>query len=412
VTPAPAATLPDSSGRIAILDILRGFALFGMIFVHFHQNFRLSTPEATHTTVEHWIGMFAWMGVEQKSWGTFAFLFGVGFAVLMRRAERRGDAVVALYLRRLGALALVGVALDAFTGFTILLDYALWGVPLLFIRKWPTTVLLLVAVLSASAWTIKPLATTVHDWATLGREGADQAMEARSKQAGAAFAAARPAPPTNYREFVVHQLRMIQRRFSNWQGLLPTSSFALFIVGMLAVRRGVFDEPRRHTRLIVTFMAIGLASWIGYWWVLALVPTGFAPQMVGMLLREGFGIVSDQWLAFTYIGALVLLLTYRPQWTQRLALFGTAGRMALTNYVLQCVVIFLLSSPFAFGLHLSPYYYALGAILLFSATVLVSRAWLSRFLYGPLEWMWRSVTYLRIPPLRRFPVSDAGLTPV
>ena len=395
--PSPtAATLPDSSGRIATLDILRGFALFGMIFVHFHQNFRLSTPEATHTPVENWIGTFAWMGVEQKSWGTFAFLFGVGFAVLMRRAERRGDSVVALYLRRLGALALVGIALDAFTGFAILLDYAIWGVPLLFIRKWPTGVLLLVAVISASAWTIQPLATTVHDWATLGRDGADHAVQARNKQV-----TSRPAAPTNYREFVAHRLRLIRRQFTNWQGLLPTSSFALFIIGLLAVRKGVFDDPRRHTRLIVAFMVIGLTSWVAYWWVLPLLPTGFAPRMAGMLLREGFGIVSDQWLAFTYIGALILLLTYRPHWTQRLALLGTAGRMALTNYVLQCVVIFLLSSPFAFGLHLSPYYYALGAILLFATTVLLSRAWLSRFRYGPLEWMWRSATYLRIPPLLR-----------
>ena len=146
MTPAPAA---NSSGRIAILDILRGVALCGMIFVHFHQNFRLSTPEDTRAIGEHWIEVFAWMGVEQKSWATFALLFGVGFAVLMRGAERRGESVVALYLRRLGALAVVGVALEALTGFVILLDYALWGVPLLLIRKWPTGVLLLVAVISA-----------------------------------------------------------------------------------------------------------------------------------------------------------------------------------------------------------------------------------------------------------------------
>ena len=368
-----------------------------MIVVHFHQNFRLTVPESAHSRLEEWIGNVTWMGIEQKSWATFAFLFGVGFAVLMRSAERRGGSVVALYLRRLGALAGVAVALDAFTGFTILLDYALWGVPLLLIRKWPTGVLLLVAALSASAWTIPPLATSVHDWATLGREGADRAMQsARTEQA-----AARPAPPRTYGEFVAHRLRLMQRRFTNWKILLPTSSFALFILGLLAVRRGIFDEPRRHTRLIAAFMAIGLTSWLVYWWALPHLPTAFAPQTVGMLVQEGLGIISEQWLAFSYIGALVLLLAYRPQWTQRLALFGTAGRMALTNYVLQCVVIFLLSSPFAFGRHLSPYYYTLGAVLLFSATVLFGHVWLSRFRYGPLEWMWRSATYRRIPALRR-----------
>jgi len=150
-------------------------------------------------------------------------------------------------------------------------------------------------------------------------------------------------------------------------------------------------------------MAIGLASWVFFWWGLPHLPTGFAPRSLAMLLPTGFGIVNDQWLAFTYIGALVLLLAYRPQWTERLALFGIAGRMALTNYVTQCVVIFLLSSRFALGLHLRPYYYALGAVVLFSATVWFSEFWLSRFRYGPLEWIWRSATYLRVPRMLRAP---------
>ena len=65
-------------------------------------------------------------GIEEKAWATFAFLFGVGFAVLLRRAERAGRPIVALYLRRLAALAVIAIALEVFTGFTILLDYALW----------------------------------------------------------------------------------------------------------------------------------------------------------------------------------------------------------------------------------------------------------------------------------------------
>ena len=75
--------------------------------------------------------------------------------------------------------------------------------------------------------------------------------------------------------------------------------------------------------------------------------------------------------------------------------------MALTNDVIQGIVICLLSSRCAFGLHLRPYFYTLVAIALFAASVLFSRFWLSRFRYGPLEWGWRSATYLRIPPLAR-----------
>src|SRR5215217_4850281 len=79
---------------------------------------------------------------------------------------------------------------------------------------------------------------------------------------------------------------------------------------------------------------------------------------------------------------------------------GFAGRMALTNYALQCVAIEWLSSPFGLNLKLRPYYYALGAVLLFVLEVALSGEWLSRFRFGPLEWIWRSLTYMRWQPMR------------
>jgi uncharacterized protein len=148
-------------------------------------------------------------------------------------------------------------------------------------------------------------------------------------------------------------------------------------------------------------MAIGLASWIVSWLVLPYVPTEFAPQAVGALLHSGLGVISEQWLAFTYIGALVLLLAFRPSWAGRLAWMGLAGRMALTNYVLQCAVIELLSSPFGLGLHLRPYLYLLAAVVLFLIEAGLSALWMARLRYGPLEWIWRAVTYLRVPALAR-----------
>ena len=321
-----------------------------MIFIHFHQRFRLSTEGVPRSFGEEALGYVAWMGIEQKSWATFAFLFGVGFAVLIRRAEQRGQPVVALYLRRLAALAVIGIALEVFTGFTVLVEYALWGVPLLLIRKWPAKYLIVVAVLSAGAWAIVPLGTAVQQWVALGRDGANAAMEARRPPAGIA-----PAPPNTYRDVVADRWRTLSRRLTRWTVVIPSTSFTLFILGLLAVRRGIFDDTKRHVRLIAAWMAIGFLCWVASWWLLPLLPMDFAPRSVAMLLGTGLGIVNEQWLAFTYIGALVLLLAYRPRWADRLTRFGTAGRMALTNYVLQCVVIEVLSSPFGLGLHLRPY---------------------------------------------------------
>ena len=125
--------------RIASLDILRGFALLGMFVVHFHDH---STDPGG---IDDVIRTFIWRFVESKSHGTFALLFGAGFAIQLRRAEARGAPFASLYLRRLAVLAAFGFAAHAFFGFNVLLGYAVWGVPLLLIRRWSTRTLLIVA---------------------------------------------------------------------------------------------------------------------------------------------------------------------------------------------------------------------------------------------------------------------------
>ncbi|MBA3353196.1 MAG: DUF418 domain-containing protein, partial [Blastocatellia bacterium] len=357
--------------RIATLDILRGFALLGMIIVHFHQRFRLSWPAEDRVGLpgEWLVGWTAWWGLEQKSWAAFAFLFGVGFAIFMRRAEAHSRPLVTLYLRRLGVLALIGIAVEALTGFAILLHYAIWGVPLLFVRRWSTRVLLVLAVISAMAWPAYRFGVGVHEWLTR-----DQAA---TVAAAPPAVSARAAPPDTYTEVVTRRLGNIQRGVLSWRVLIPGSSFVLFILGFIALRHGVFDEPKRHLRLIVTAMVVGLACWLIFWFGLQKMPSAWTDWSDNAWpLRYGLGVISEQWLAFTYMGAIVLLLAYRPWWTERLAILGVVGRMALTNYVLQAIAIDLLSSRFGFALKLRPYYYGASALLLFAALAVVSYIWL------------------------------------
>ncbi|HJU66418.1 MAG TPA: DUF418 domain-containing protein [Gemmatimonadaceae bacterium] len=377
--------------RIATLDILRGLALFGMILVHFHQRFRLTT-ELQSFFGEEYIGWFVWMGVEQKAWATFAFLFGVGFAILMRRAEAKGLPVVPLYLRRMAVLAVIGGIIFLLTDFQMLTEYAIWGAVLLFLRQRSTRALLIIAVVAAATPSLIRLGQGLYELYTIGRAGADAAWEARQAAAPAALEA------HSYAQVVMHRLQSFPSYLAGlW---IPGASFPLFLIGLLAVRHRVFDEPERYVTLIGRAMAFGLASWLAFWLLLPQIPTDFSSMRVALPIRYGLGVISDQWLAFTYIGALTLLLTWRPRWTSRLALFGTVGRIALTNYVLQCLVLEYLSSPFGLNLKLRPYYYALGAVVLFAVQVVISRLWLSRFRYGPLEWLWRSATYMRWQPMR------------
>jgi uncharacterized protein len=116
--------------RIQSLDILRGLALLGMFVVHFHE--RSTEPGG----IDDVLRTLVWRLVESKSHGTFALLFGAGFAILLRRAEAAGRPFTAFYLRRIGVLALFGFAAHLLFGFNVLLGYAAWGVPLFAIRRW------------------------------------------------------------------------------------------------------------------------------------------------------------------------------------------------------------------------------------------------------------------------------------
>jgi uncharacterized protein len=383
----PATTPVDASERLHALDIVRGFALFGMILVHFHQKMRLPA-----SGIEDLIGWGVWLFVEQKAWGTFAFLFGVGFAILLRRLEARGASVVPIYLRRLAMLAVFGIVAQVAFGFTILFEYAFWGVALLVMRRWSTRALLITTALVACARPVAGEIRALHAWWTSAAPVVPpiaafaQAVETASAQG-------------SYAALVSARWSLFLASYSRWWTYVPDSNLALFTLGLLAVRHRILDEPRRHVRLIRWWMIAGAASWASSWVLLARVPELPIPG-TAWPLQSGMGLVQDQWLCFTYVGALVLLLEFRPQWKQRLAIVGLAGRMALTNYMLQIIVLDVLASGYGLHLKLRPYVYVVDAVLLFASEALISRAWLARYRFGPLEWVWRTATYLQPQRMR------------
>src|SRR5262249_3060026 len=107
----------------------------------------------------------------ERAWATFAILFGVGFAIQLRRADARGASFVPSFLRRLAALAVVGFAAHAFFGFNVLLGYAVWGVPLLLFRRWSIRALVVALIFSTMSWSIYSLATTAYRVAKHGETG-------------------------------------------------------------------------------------------------------------------------------------------------------------------------------------------------------------------------------------------------
>jgi uncharacterized protein len=390
-TPVPALTAellgpaPAAGDRIAFLDVLRGLALLGMFVMHFHDH---STEPGG---LDDLLRTLIWRLVESKSHGTFALLFGAGFAIQLRRAEGRKRPFAAIYLRRLAVLALFGFAAHAFFGFNVLLGYAVWGVPLLLIRKWSTRALVLTACLSAASVGLYHLGYQRY----LSLHGGPQAVEA-------AYGAARVAA-TNVnaaREAAERQesfTRLLAARLAHMAWFhrqpfffMPGATLALFITGLLLIRHGVFENPPAHPRVLGFMGAFGIVSWLAANWLLA--RWGVEPLLL---------ILRDQWLTFTYVSIALLLLARWPGLTAGLAPIANAGRMALTNYLLQIAAVDLIFSGYAIGLGQVRPLTGFGlALVCFAAEVVLSTFWLAHFQFGPAEWLWRTLTYGRMPPLR------------
>jgi uncharacterized protein len=221
--------------------------------------------------------------------------------------------------------------------------------------------------------------------------------------------AAQDAPdyPSVFRARLRHMAWFYGQPFS----FLPVNTLTLFLIGVIGFRLGLFDTPGRHQRLIMALMAFGAASWAADRWLLPASVGQLGSPLVRELvidqIKSGFGVIRGTWLAFVYIGAVLLLVARNPAWLRWLAPFGWSGRMALTTYVVQIAILDLAFSNYS--LHLKPTpLQALGAgLALFAVSAALSRVWLSRFRFGPLEWLWRSISYGRLQPWRVGSVAAA-----
>jgi uncharacterized protein len=388
--------------RIEVLDVLRGIALLGMFMVHF--NMYEATPVGTEpgraaAFLENFLGLF----IDTRFWGMFGMLFGVGFAVQLTRAEARGEPFVGRYLRRLAALAVFGFIAEGVFGYNVLFGYAMWGLPLLLVRRMPMKALVVLLVLCMSSFALRNVARLA--WYSRQPDGITQLAE-KSKAEMAAWRVTYDANQVaeqsgDWKTVIAARMRFMPKFQRQW-GLMPSGSFTLMLLGLIGFRLGLFSRPEAHRRKIVALMAFGVSTMLlmNAWPIGGPLPegppSGFLDGFVSIARATGFNLFRPQWLFFTYVGAVLLLVSSNRAWLQRLSAFSWAGRMALTNYMMQIILVDVLFTNHGFGMKIPALLVIPGAIALFVLQVFMSRWWLSRFRYGPLEWIWRSVTYWKV----------------
>jgi len=416
---------PDSMGpvrrheRIVTLDILRGIALLGVLIANVWLWFNglwFLFPDYRETLLVLSLDSVAYYGIDLlvngKAITTFSFLFGLGFAIQMLRAEEKGVHFPSLYRRRLLLLLFFGVTHGFFLWYgDILTAYALLGFVLILFRKRMDRTL---AIWAGTLLVGVPALLGALTWLAGGMAGADQA--AKAAQNAAALDAFRSG---SFGLVMEENLRMLAWFWGGKRLLFLPTLLGIFLVGLLVGRKRVFEDVEGHRsafRRVRTWgLGLGLAMSAGLVLLQISVPLEFWEAhawaaLPGTVLHFSSFLI----LAAGYMAAVTLLVHEREAWRRRLSIFAPVGRMALTNYLAQSVICLLIFYGYGLGLmaHVGPAAALVISLGVFGAQILWSHWWLARFRFGPLEWLWRVLTYGKLQPMRvpvPVPVAAQGV---
>ena len=389
-----------TSERFIILDALRGFALLGICLANFPE-FSLYTflsPEAAasmFTAVQDKITRYLlYIFVDGKFYTLFSLLFGIGFSIIIRNAERKGVNGFRIFYRRMGMLMLFGLLhlMFIWSG-DILLLYALLGMLLPFFRQMPDKKLLgwalfflilpigvdLVCEITRTNLALPFIRLQETYCAEYGINGTNFAYWLHdAEDYGTVFQFLVQGACVRMQEFI------IGNRYFKVLGL--------FLVGFYIGRNRIYADLEGRKNLLVKVCRLGLI--IGLPCSLLYAWSSMGGHPLSDTLHSLFYFISVYPLGFAYAAGLCLLYL-RVKSLSIWKWLAAPGRMALTNYIGQSVIGMFLFYGIGLGwgstIGLLQTEVIVLAVFLFQ--MLFSRLWLSGFKFGPLEWIWRMLTY-------------------
>ena len=390
--------------RMDVIDILRGFTIFGILLVNMQlygwpnwgplRSMRTQLPGGSLDEATSW---FLWLFAEDKFYPLLSFLFGVGFSIQLARSDSRDSNFLSIYRRRLLALLLIGLVhgLLLWSG-DILVRYALIGFLLLpFRERSPKTILVFAVTFVFIPIVLLPLQQDVNQRLFAHIVGTDVDYKELWNESLHA-----------YRHGTFAEISLQRVRATAWGLSWPISwlqILGLFLMGLYAGRREFFQNLQ--ARLTVVRKA--------FWWALPLSVGGMSvragvvklPRVLGPYLAgTGEEVVNTiGYLALSVIYATsIILLAQRVEWKPWLRPLAAVGRMALSNYLFQSLACTTLFYSYGIGLFgkVGPFAALCLTIAIYTCQALFSVEWLRYFRFGPLEWIWRSLTYGKLQPMR------------
>jgi uncharacterized protein len=373
---APVVRPLGAAERLAFVDAVRGIAILGVLVAYTMWNLG-GPPEAAWSGADRIIDPTLSTLVDAKFVTIFACLFGVGTAQQWRRFEAAGRDPWTLHVRRMLFLLTVGLLhATLLRNGDILAPYAILGLVLFVVHRWPARRIAIAAVVLAVA----PYA--------IGALRHSLGLSLPPRPTSGADDRAWIGYWTDNLAWVRYWYRT--GPYTDWPRLL-----ALMLAGVLADRARVPQRLATDARLARRVLAVALPLAVLTRVAVSALPTLWTPDHApfarGIVLTQTF-YFSAWTLAAVYVAALALLCQ-RPGWPARLSWLRAVGRMAFTNYLVQAIVIVPICIHYALFDAVTPTRGALLALGVAAIQIPLSVLWLRRAPYGPVEHAWRRVTY-------------------
>lgn len=389
-----------SKKRIDLLDVYRGFAIFGIFVVNIVvMNSTYLNQDEFAKQWTSFIDQFAETTLQlffyTKFFPIFSLLFGLGISMQALKLKNKGELSFSFFGRRMLILFLIGAIHIAFIWSGDVLNlYALLGLLVTFMISRSNRLLLFLSVF----FLLFPFYDQVFGFlfgllsfdpgSYLG--GFDGAEVNRVITEG------------TYIEGIKLRLREYMSNVPMLFGFLGPIALSMFLLGLYLGKKKVFDSLEEFISkikwpvLIVTVIANIYR--IAFLFILpeTTLYQDFRPYFIKLM------VVSDVITGLFYLWGIGYLW-FNTRFKHVLTPLKYAGRMALTNYIMQSVIGLFLFSSVGFGLYesFSPYQTLLMAIAVFIIQVIYSKIWLTYFKFGPLEWLWRCLTYKKFLPIIR-----------
>jgi uncharacterized protein len=359
--------------RILALDVLRGFAMVGVLIAYCMWSLG-TAPEESWSALDKQLDTFLSFAVDGKFYTILAFLFGLGFSIQLGRAADDSSAVE-IYCRRLGILAGIGLlhALLLRNG-DILLPYALTGFLMIPFRRASDRTLIV------SGFAILLLAAAIRAfWSDLHLPSLTR-------------------PQLENASYLVENISWVRYWYTTalftWPAIL-----AMFLFGFYAGRRHLLTRLARQPRTPAIIAAVGLLAGTGLY---------FARSGLLEALGSSARTQALAWLLYTFhcwglssaYAALLMLALRTKSGVALLTPLAAMGRLALTNYLLQAGIVVPICLAFGLFDQFTPTRSLALAAGVIAVQLPFSMFWARNFQFGPAEWIWRLLTYERIPPLK------------